>query len=108
MIKCKPQHLEARAAQRGYMMSEVSPCIVTRHSNGELTVDETHPAYPHFKKGLGDHVADGLAAVGITKERVARLAGKKDCGCKKRQKWLNQVGAKYLGIGHTPSPPTGD
>lgn len=50
--------------------------------------------------GLGDMVASGLAAVGITKERVQAVAAKvgvKDCGCAKRQKALNELGAK-LGL----------
>lgn len=50
------------------------------------------------RPGLGDYVAKGLAAVGITKERVARLTGKKDCGCGKRQQRLNEIGRKF-GIG---------
>ena len=53
------------------------------------------------KPGLGDMVASGLAAVGITKERaqaVASAVGVKDCGCKKRQEKLNELGRKF-GIG---------
>jgi predicted nucleic acid-binding Zn-ribbon protein len=46
-----------------------------------------------IKPGLGDRVADGLAAVGITKERVSKLIGK-DCGCKKRQEALNRLGQR--------------
>lgn len=54
--------------------------------------------------GLGDIVAAGLSAVGITKERVSRLVGG-DCGCAKRQEALNKLGHK-LGIGSpTPSGP---
>lgn len=52
-------------------------------------------------RGLGDMVADGLAVVGITKERaqaVANAVGIKDCGCAQRQKALNELG-KRLGIG---------
>lgn len=52
------------------------------------------------KAGLGDMVADGLAAVGITKERVQSVAAKvgiKDCGCAKRQQAANRLGAK-LGL----------
>ncbi len=51
--------------------------------------------------GLGDMVAAGLSAVGITKERVQAVAsavGVRDCGCAKRQAALNFVGRK-LGIG---------
>jgi hypothetical protein len=42
--------------------------------------------------GLGDAVAAGLKAVGITPERVSRLTGR-PCGCKQRQQALNAAGA---------------
>lgn len=50
--------------------------------------------------GLGDLVAAGLAAIGITKERaqaVAQALGIEDCGCPKRQAALNRLGQK-LGL----------
>lgn len=58
-------------------------------------------------RGLGDMVADGLSAVGITKERVQAVAsavGVKDCGCRGRQQKMNELGHKYLGLpeGHDP------
>ena len=49
--------------------------------------------------GLGDMVAAGLAAVGITKERVAALVG--GCGCDGRQEALNEIG-RSIGIGRAP------
>jgi hypothetical protein len=49
------------------------------------------------KPGLGDMVAAGLSAIGITKERVSALAGR-DCGCTKRQEALNELGRR-VGIG---------
>ena len=52
-------------------------------------------------RGLGDMVADGLSAVGITKERVQAVAsavGVKDCGCRGRQQKMNELGHKYLGL----------
>lgn len=49
------------------------------------------------RQGLGDMVAAGLAAVGITPERVSALTGK-PCGCKQRQAALNALGRR-LGIG---------
>jgi hypothetical protein len=55
--------------------------------------------------GLGDRVASAFDAVGITKQRVAAVAavvGIDDCGCAKRQAWLNSVG-HAVGIG-TPNP----
>jgi hypothetical protein len=50
------------------------------------------------KPGLGDIVAAGLSAVGITPERVSAALGVKDCGCKKRQQQLNDLGRR-IGIG---------
>ena len=47
--------------------------------------------------GLGDMVAAGLTAVGITKERVSAAIGG-PCGCDKRQAALNDIGRKF-GIG---------
>lgn len=48
--------------------------------------------------GLGDMVAAGLSAIGITPERVSKAIGVKDCGCKKRQQRLNDIGRRF-GIG---------
>lgn len=47
--------------------------------------------------GLGDYVAAGLSAVGITPERVSAALGR-PCGCKQRQQAWNAAGAKYLGL----------
>jgi hypothetical protein len=47
--------------------------------------------------GLGDRVASALSALGITKDRVSKLAGG-GCGCAKRQAAMNAAGAKYLGL----------
>ena len=58
-------------------------------------------------RGLGDMVADGLAAVGVTKERVQAVAsavGISDCGCAKRQAALNRVG-EALGLPPGQTPP---
>ena len=93
MMTCSNDDLIRRCHQRGYSLDQVRPCIVAEHEDGTITVDETHPAYPHPRKGWGDHVADGLAAVGITKERVSKLVGR-DCGCAKRQAALNAIGQK--------------
>lgn len=54
------------------------------------------PKRAALARGLGDVLADGLAAVGITKKRaqaVASAMGFADCGCKQRQQALNDVGA---------------
>ncbi len=96
MITCQRHHLKARCRERGYTLEQVRPCIVAEDGD-TITVDETHKAYPRAKPGLGDMVAAGLSAIGITKERVSKAVGG-DCGCKKRQEALNALGRK-IGIG---------
>jgi hypothetical protein len=54
--------------------------------------------------GLGDIVAAGLTAFGVTKERVSAAIGR-PCGCGERQEAMNDIGARYLGIGRV-DPPT--
>jgi hypothetical protein len=86
-----------KMVHRGYTLAEVRPCVVSEDGD-MITVDETHKAYPRERKpGLGDMVASGLAAVGITKERVSKAIGR-PCNCGKRQKALNEWG-RTLGIG---------
>jgi hypothetical protein len=97
MITCHISSLESRCRERGYTLEQVRPCIV-RQDGDQITVDETHPSYPRAKPGLGDMVAAGLSAVGITPERVSKALGVKDCGCKKRQQRLNDIGRR-IGIG---------
>jgi hypothetical protein len=47
----------------------------------------------HFRKvAAGDLVETMLTSMGITKERVQAWTRTKDCGCKARQRWLNQWG----------------
>ena len=106
MISCRIANLHQRAIERGYTLAEVEACIVSREGD-RIVVDETHPAYPRPRPGLGDMVASGLAAVGITKERaqaVANAVGVRDCGCDGRQEPLNRAGYA-LGIGTPPASP---
>ena len=87
MITCHRLHLEQRCRERGYSLEEAMPCVVAQDGDN-WTVNEKHPAYP--RPGLGDAVAAGLNAVGVTKERVSRLLGK-PCGCSDRQRKLNEM-----------------
>lgn len=97
MIVCHRRYLEQRCNERGVSLDDAMPCVVNQA--GDIwTIDPTHGAYPKKKPGLGDMVAAGLSSVGITKERVAKALGVKDCGCRKRQEQLNRLG-KRLGIG---------
>lgn len=96
MIRGTVKAFEQRCQERGYTLEEVQPCIVGRDGD-YLTVDETHPAYPRRRAGLGDMVKAGLSAIGITEERVSKAIGR-PCGCGKRAEKLNEIGRKF-GIG---------
>jgi hypothetical protein len=50
--------------------------------------------YSPRRVAVGDLVERMLTGVGISKERVQQWLRVKDCGCAKRQKWLNQWGYK--------------
>ena len=104
MIRSHREHLEQRCRQRGATLEQVRACIVSEDGD-YITVDEKHPAYPKAGAGLGDIVAAGLSSVGITKERVQRVAnavGIKDCGCAKRQAALNRLSDRLLGRDSEP------
>lgn len=46
------------------------------------------------KAGLGDRVAQGLGAFGITEERITKLIGR-PCNCSKRRAALNKFGERF-------------
>ena len=58
---------------------------------------ERYADAPPPRPGLGDMVSAGLAAVGITPERVSKVLGR-PCGCKERAAKLNELGRR-IGIG---------
>lgn len=96
MITGRRSAFLARVSERGYTLEQVRPCIVSE--NGDIiTVDETHPAYPRQRAGLGDMVKAGLSSVGITEERVSKALGR-PCGCSQRAEALNRLGRR-IGIG---------
>jgi len=97
MIKATPEQLQERATNRGYTLEQVHDCIIETLPDGALMIDETHKKYPHKKKFLGDRIADGLASVGITPERVSKILGG-DCGCNSRKEKLNELHKRALNI----------
>jgi hypothetical protein len=83
----------------------VSNCDID-HASLRCRVCGAAVSAPHVRRncgtpppppGLGDRVAAGLASIGITKERVEAVVGG-PCGCGERAAWLNEAGAKWLGL----------
>lgn len=93
-VLCRVGHLRDKCRQRGVSFDEGEQSIVAC-AGGVVLVDTESPHYP--RPGLGDMIANGLSAVGITESRVSALLGR-DCGCSKRRSAINAVGRR-LGIG---------
>lgn len=96
MTTCHREVFAGLCRSRGRSVADAMPCVVAQDGD-RWTVDPTHPSYPK-PVGLGDRVASGLAAVGITKERVQAVLG--SCRCDENREWLNDLGRKF-GIGAT-------
>lgn len=82
MIPCHIAYLEQRCRERGYSLDEVAACIVSRDGD-QITVDETHPAYPReAKPGPGTELKAILSQwLGITPDagcRCTAMARKMD------------------------------
>jgi hypothetical protein len=95
MIRCYLRHLEARCRQRGYTLDEVRACIVSE-SGDQITVNETHPAYPAKPKasfvpphGPGTELKKLLKLIGIT--------ATPNCSCNARARKMDEEEAKEPG-----------
>ena len=97
--RCTRRWLDGRCRVAGMRPEDCARCIV-RDEGRVVEVDDSHESFP--RPGLGDRVAAGLAAVGITEDRVSHALGVKDCGCKRRRKALNRLGQS---MGLTDSAP---
>ena len=78
-------------------------CGFTDALHPSLRLTQVHACCPNAKPGLGDYVAMGLAAFGVTKERMAWAArmfggtGAGCGGCEERHEAMNELGRK-LGL----------
>ena len=96
-MKVYRPNVEQRAIDRGILLQDIASVWKHEYGEGWWEADTRHPSYPRARPGLGDMVASGLSAIGITKERVSAAVGK-PCGCAKRQAALNELGRR-IGIG---------
>ena len=102
MTSCHRKHLAARCRQRGYTLDEVRACIVSEDGD-QITVDETHPAYPREPKpgfvplkpqqplgrGPGTELKKLLSKIGITATPT--------CKCNARARYMDEQEAKEPG-----------
>jgi hypothetical protein len=97
MITCDRKFLFARAAERGYKISEVMPCVVSQ--DGDMwTIDDNHPAYcrPRVKpepppappRGSGTAMKGMLKRIGITSSPT--------CRCNARARDMDAKGLQWV------------
>lgn len=103
MIRVSLQSLRSAAANRrpGYLDEVLQASVATDAEAVVLPESAYRALRAKYRPGLGDMVASGLAAIGVTKERAQQAAarvGIKDCGCAQRQAALNSWGRR-LGVG---------
>ena len=92
MISCRLSHLEARCRERGYTLDEVRPCVVNEDGE-QITVDETHPAYPRHAKtapGPGTELKKLLAGWPF------HLVASADCKCNQRARYMDAKGCDWV------------
>jgi len=101
MITTTTKYLLQRCSQRGYTLEEVRPCIVSEDGD-QVTVDETHEAYPREAKpgfvppqakppaptsGPGTELKKLLSLVGIT--------ATPNCSCNARARTMDANGCEW-------------
>lgn len=90
IVYCTRRWLEARCRAAGVTLERCAECIVAEEGD-MVRADQAHANFPRL--GLGDMVATGLEAIGVTKERVSEALGR-PCNCKRRQESLNRLGER--------------
>lgn len=86
---------ENRVLSRGYTWQQVQPCIVSEDS-GQITVDETHPAYPRERYdqpapptgGPGTELGRLLSRFGIVADG--------ECACKSNAARMDTLGSQWV------------
>jgi len=98
MILCRLRHLEARCRERGYTLDEVRPCIVSQDGD-QITVDETHPAYPReAKPGFTPQPPPPASGPGTELKKLLKLVGitaSPTCSCNARARRMDTDGCDW-------------
>lgn len=95
MITGPRRLFEQRVRSRGYAWQQVAPCIISDDGD-QITVDETHAAYPHARPlpppppdgGPGTELKKLLAWFGIT------ATG--ECPCNSRAAKMDSLGSQWV------------
>jgi hypothetical protein len=108
MITTNIFHLRTRCTERGYTLDEVRPCIVSQDGE-QVTVDETHPAYPRTAKPGHLRRTDEAGSVAPVTEpsgpgtelkkllRKIGITATPNCSCNARARLMDEEEARSPG-----------
>jgi hypothetical protein len=97
MITCAVHFLEARCRERGYTLAEVAACIVSRDGD-QVTVDETHEAYPRAKPAAGGASCARCGGAGTELKKMLGRIGIRStpsCKCNNRAREMDARGVQW-------------
>jgi hypothetical protein len=96
MISGRRSQFELRCSQRGYTLDEVRACIVSEIGD-QITVDESHPAYPHAPKSAGSAIPAGGAGTHLKaffKKWFGQVASP-NCSCNAVAAQMDRLGPQW-------------
>lgn len=90
MITCHKKHLIARCNERGYLLEQVMPCVVSQ--DGPFwTIDEAHESYPREREPqaclAGTMLKSLLGRIGIE--------ASPDCSCNTKAAHMDMMGCQW-------------
>lgn len=98
MITCHRKHLAVRCHERGYTLDEVRPCIVSEDGD-QITVDETHPAYPRHSKTITNNSTTPLTqGAGTELKKLLKKIGimaSPNCSCNAKAQLMDKNGIEW-------------
>lgn len=89
------RHLRKRKADGAWLCGGCGWLIDNQREPWRSTCPQCAVSPPWQPVMIGNAIEKGLSAIGITKERVAKVLGNPSggCGCSSRQRAVNQAGA---------------
>lgn len=95
MITGRISHFQRRLDERGYSWDEVAPCIVSQDGD-QITVDETHPAFPHPREAKPEPQREGPGTVLKNWLGWFGITANGECACNSRALKMDQLGSQWV------------
>lgn len=96
MITGPRRLFEQRVRSRGYAWEQVAPCVIAENGD-QITVDETHPSYPHPRPAPPARRSEG--GPGTELKRLLAWFGivaTDECPCNSRAAKMDALGSQWV------------